>query len=317
MKAAKKKKQGKPPDTVKHSSGMFSKEEYKYLSLIFFAGLLLRFIYVIETQNTPFFQNLFSDSKIYYDLANNIASGNWIGNEVFFMSPGYPYFLAVIFAVFGKSILIVRFLQIVINSVNIILIYQVAKNIHSQKAGYFAAALAAVFSLFIFYSGAILLEVIQVFILSLLLVILTSKNLKDNRKMWLWVGLLLGIASYFRANILLLFPVLLVWFFIRIIKSQQKKILYKSLLYFSLGTILPVLLITARNYYVGNDFVPISSNGGINFYLGNNDNATGIYKTPEDFDFFSDLSGRKYAEKLTGKNLSPSDVSTFWLQKSI
>ncbi len=316
MKAAKKKKQGKPPDIVKHSSGMFSKEEYKYLSIIFFAGFLLRFFYVIETQNSPFFQNLFSDSKIYYDLANNIASGNWIGNEVFFMSPGYPYFLAVIFAVFGKSILIVRFLQIVINSVNILLIYQVAKNIHSQKAGYFAAAFAAVYSSFVFYSGAILLEVIQVFILSLLLVILTSKNLKDNRKMWLWVGLLLGIASYFRANILLLFPVLLVWFFIRIIKSQQKKILYKSLLYFSLGTILPVLLVTARNYYVGNDFVPISSNGGINFYLGNNDNATGIYKTPEDFDFFSDLSGRKYAEKLTGKNLSPSDVSTFWLQKS-
>ena len=70
MKAAKKKKQGKPPDIVKHSSGMFSKEEYKYLSLIFFAGLLLRFIYVIETQNTPFFQNLFSDSKIYFDLAD-------------------------------------------------------------------------------------------------------------------------------------------------------------------------------------------------------------------------------------------------------
>ena len=94
------------------------------------------------------------------------------------MSPGYPYFLAVIFAVFGKSILIVRFIQIVINSVNIILIYQVAKNIHSQKAGYVAAALAAVFSSFIFYSGAILLEVIQVFILTLLLVILTSKRPK-------------------------------------------------------------------------------------------------------------------------------------------
>jgi 4-amino-4-deoxy-L-arabinose transferase-like glycosyltransferase len=317
MKAAKKKKQGKPPDTVKHSSGMFSKEEYKYLSLIFFAGLLLRFIYVIETQNTPFFQNLFSDSKIYFDLAINIASGNWMGNEVFFMSPGYPYFLAVIFAVFGKSILIVRFIQIVINSVNIILIYQVAKNIHSQKAGYVAAALAAVFSSFIFYSGAILLEVIQVFILTLLLVILSDERLKVNSKMWLWAGLLLGIASYFRANILLLFPVLLVWFFIKVFKAQQKKILYRSLIYFSLGTLLPVLLVTIRNYYVGNEFVPISSNGGINFYLGNNKDATGIYKTPEDFDFFSDLSGRKYAEKLTGKNLSSSEVSTFWLQKSI
>ena len=68
---------------------------------------------------------------------------------------------------------------------------------------------------------------------------------------------------------------------------------------------------------VRNDFVLISSNGGINFYLGNNKNAIGIYKTPEDFDFFNDLSGKKYAERTSGKTFTPSEASSFWLQKSL
>ncbi len=299
-------------------SRLFSNEEYKYLSIIVLAGFVLRFIYVLETQSSPFFQNLFSDSKIYYDLALEISRGNWVGSEVFFMSPGYPYFLAVIFTIFGKSILAVRLIQIFINSVNIVLIFMTARNLHSSKAGYASAITAAVFSPFIFYTGAILLEVVQTFILSFFLYLITKKNLTEEIRNWVWVGILLGIASLFRANILLLFPAMLAWFLIKALKTETRKdIIYKSLLYFSAGCLIPVFLVTIRNYVVGNDFVLVSSNGGINFYLGNNENALGIYKTPEDFDFFNDLSGRKYAEQITGKTFSPSEASSFWFHKSL
>lgn len=204
------------------------------------------------------------------------------------------------------------------NGINIIFIYLIARNLHSKKAGYLAAGIAAVSSSLIFYSGAILLEVVQTFILSIFLVIVTNKKLISKNKNWLWAGLILGIASFFRASILLIFPVLIGWFLIRIIKnSAERNFLYHSLLYFSLGCIIPVLLVTSRNYLVGNDFVLISSNGGINFYLGNHKGAPGIYKTPGDFDFFSDLSGEKYAERISGKVLTPSEASSFWVNKSI
>jgi 4-amino-4-deoxy-L-arabinose transferase-like glycosyltransferase/Flp pilus assembly protein TadD len=317
MSVNKKKKQAVAAE-IKKNGIIFSGKEYKYLSVIFIVGFVLRFFYVTETQNTPFFQNLYSDSKIYYDLAVQISNGNWIGNNIFFMSPGYPYFLAIIFTLFGKSILLVRLIQIFLNSINIIIIYFIARNLHSDKAGFISAAIAALFSTYIFYSGAILLEVIQTFILSILLFLLTDKSKIKNYQNWLLIGILLGVASYFRANILLIFPALVIWFVTRILKSlKDKKIYLKSLIYFSLGCIFPVLLITVRNYFVGNDFVVISSNGGINFYLGNNENSLGIYKTPEDFDFFNDLSGRKYAQTITGKVLSPSDASAFWFDKSI
>ncbi len=317
MSSKKKKKQAKTEKAVEKRR-FFSNDEYRYLSLIVLVGIILRFIYVYETQSSPFFQNLFSDSKIYYDLALKISSGAWIGNEIFFMSPGYPYFLAVIFTIFGKSILLIRLIQVVLNSINIIFIYLIAKNLHSDKAGYLAAGIAAFFSPFIFYSGAVLLEVVQTFILSLFLVIVTNKELMKKESSWLWSGLLIGIASYFRANILLVFPLIIIWFIIKIIKGGSgRKFLYRTALYFSIGCLAPVLLVTARNYFISGDIVLISSNGGINFYLGNNENAPGIYKTPGDFDFFSDLSGRKYAERITGKSLSPSEASSFWFGKSL
>ncbi len=316
MSSKKKKKQVKTEKAVTKRH-FFSNDEYKYLSLIIFTGIILRLIYVVETQSSPFFQNLFSDSKIYYDLALKISSGSWIGNEIFFMSPGYPYFLVVVFTIFGKSILLIRLIQVVLNSINIVFIYLIARNLHSDKGGYFAAGIAALYSPFIFYSGAVLLEVVQTFILSLFLVIATNKELMKKEKVWIWAGLLIGIASYFRANILLVLPVIIVWLLIKILRTgSDKKFLYRTLLYFSIGCMVPVLLVTFRNYLIGKDFVLISSNGGINFYLGNNENAPGIYKTPGDFDFFNDLSGRKYAERITGKVLSPSEASSFWFRKS-
>lgn len=316
--SSKKKIVKKKIEKADSKSGLFSNEEYRYLSIIVIAGFILRFLYVIETQGTPFFQNLFSDSGIYYDLALKISGGDWIGNQVFFMSPGYPYFLAIIFTILGKSILAVRLIQVFLNCINIVIIYLTARRLHSKQASYASAVIAAISSSFIFYSGAVLLEVLQTFILSIFLYIISNKNLVEDKRNLLWAGITLGIAGLFRANILLLFPVFLIWFIVKSIKTDTKqKLYYRALLYFSLGCLVPVLLVTARNYLVGNDFVLISSNGGINFYLGNNENSLGIYKTPQDFDFFKDLSGRKYAEQISGRRLTPSEASAYWLDNSL
>jgi len=135
----------------------YSRTEILYLSLIIFCGLILRLIYFFETEGTPFFTSLYSDSKIYFDWASEIvASGNWVGSEVYFMSPVYPYFLAVATAISSESITLVRIIQVIASSLNIWVIYLIARNLFSTKAGYAASILAAVYSIFIFYSGAIL-----------------------------------------------------------------------------------------------------------------------------------------------------------------
>ena len=53
---------------------ILTKEERKYLFIIIAVGFILRLIFILETQNSPFIQHLFSDSKIYNDWAKEIVN---------------------------------------------------------------------------------------------------------------------------------------------------------------------------------------------------------------------------------------------------
>ncbi|MCJ7689998.1 MAG: glycosyltransferase family 39 protein, partial [Clostridiaceae bacterium] len=293
------------------------KQTLPLLLIIILAGFILRLIYLIETENSPFITNLYSDSKIYFDWAKNIStSGNWLGDKIFFMSPGYPYFLAVIFSFFDDSIALIRIIQVIISSLNILVIFYIARYMFTRNTALLAATISAIYSIFIFYSGAILSETLQTFFVSILLLLLVKPG-DDNYKKWFLIGILLGVSALFRANILLFGIFLFPYIFLSkkicaTIKSRMKLVL---ILY--AGILLVILPVTLRNYVVGNDLVLLTSNGGINFYLGNNTNATGIYNTPEGFDFFRDLAGENFAKKITGKDLSPSETSAYWFGKGI
>ena len=129
---------------------------------------------------------------------------------------------------------------------------------------------------------------------------------------------MLGLSALFRANILIVFPVIFIWIFYSFRKSEKLKIdLRNALIYFTIGTALPILPVTINNYIAGKEFVLLTSNGGINFYLGNNEKALGVYSTPKDFDFFKDMAGINYAKKITHKELTPSQSSTYWYEQGL
>ncbi len=301
----------------------YSRNELFFVSIIVLVGLILRIIYFFETKGTPFFTNLYSDSKVYFEWASAItAAGNWVGNEVYFMSPIYPYFLALAQTISSNSITLVRLIQVVVSGLNIWIIYLIARNLFSQKTGYAASIIASVYSIFIFYSGAILSETFQTFVVSLLILLLVNVAVFENknhpekiRDRWLVIGLLLGISALFRANILIFFFGASGWIILHYNSVKLKAIVKPALTYFVLGAALPVLVVSARNYIVSGEFVLLTSNGGINFYIGNNSDAPGVFKTPKNFDFFSDMSGKDYAEKTSGVKLTSSQASSYWYKQ--
>lgn len=81
---------------------------------------------------------------------------------------------------------------------------------------------------------------------------------------------------------------------------------------FLLGVILIVAPITARNFAVSGDFVLITSNGGLNFYIGNSEISTGGYVKPNGLDIVSDPDGAMIAQEVRGRKLGPSEVSAYW-----
>ncbi|MBN1637544.1 MAG: glycosyltransferase family 39 protein [Ignavibacteriales bacterium] len=291
------------------------------LGIILLVGLVIRLIYIFELQSTPFGDNLFSDAKIYNEWAKSIiASNDWLGNDVFFMAPVYPYFLAIIYGMFGQSVLLIQLLQVVISTFSILLIYIISKKLFSEKIALIGSGIASLYSVFVFYSGAILSETLQLFFLCLFVYFILKSSETNRLKHWFLSGIFGGISVLFRGNfVLVVFLILICIFFFESAKGfiNKLKSTYKRILVFSAGIILIIFPVTLRNYIIADEFVLLTSNGGINFYLGNNENSQGVFVTPQEFDFHNDLAGQKYAQKILGRDLTASETSSFWFEKGL
>jgi tetratricopeptide (TPR) repeat protein len=104
--------------------------------------------------------------------------------------------------------------------------------------------------------------------------------------------------------------------------------LTKRIALFLLGIALVILPVTVRNYLVEKDWVLLTSNGGLNFYIGNNPYSKGIYiplnqlrlpyqPTPSATAHDRmDLQAKRIAEKIEGRGLKSSEISTFWFSQA-
>jgi tetratricopeptide (TPR) repeat protein len=311
-----KKKKKKP--VVKKSfflSKYFSGQEFIILSFIAAAGLILRIIYINEISDAIYIKYPASDSLLYLQWGREIAAGSCFGDRVFYMSPVYSYFLALVSILSDNTVYVMQVIQALLNTATIFIIYYAAKRIFSQPAAYISASLAALYYIFIFYSGLILIEILHTFILSLFLLYLLKVSNEIKVKHFITAGLLFGLLILFRGNIILFLPVFLIWLYFR--HNREIKNLLKPALLFLAGVFLPLIVVALNNYIAEKDFVILTSNGGINFYLGNNPDATGIYMNPKEFSLVTDLTGHNYAERQTGRDMTPGEVSDFWFSQGL
>jgi hypothetical protein len=82
---------------------------------IFVLALAVRLIHVWQIRNAPFFSVLMGDSRAYDEWAQQIALGDWLGHDVFYQAPLYPYFLGTLYAIAGRDLLLVRLAQAIID----------------------------------------------------------------------------------------------------------------------------------------------------------------------------------------------------------
>jgi tetratricopeptide (TPR) repeat protein len=113
----------------------------------------------------------------------------------------------------------------------------------------------------------------------------------------------------------------LLWIGIRFWERNKSRIIPSTLL-FLLGGILIISPVTIRNWAVGKDFVLISSQGGINFFIGNNYESDGKTATAAPgslpYDGYKDniwITSVKLAERSVGRKLKPSEISDFWFKQ--
>src|SRR6185312_15693381 len=148
-------------------------------------------------------------------LALALRLAHWwaVRQQPFFQAPLYPYLLAVLYTLFGRSLDAVYLAQILLAVAGCWALYragrEMAGGIAGEAVGLGAALLAAIYGPFFFYDAQLLKESPAVAVTSFLLWALAAARARGGTRRWLGAGALLGILALLRENALLLVPFLL------------------------------------------------------------------------------------------------------------
>ena len=286
---------------------------YVQLLLLFLGALCLRLLAIYDGRHSPFFQNLIIDAGKYSQDALSLLAGHESNftAQPYWQAPGYTWFLAAIYWVFGPhNLLAVRTIQAFLGASTCLLTFVLGRLLDlPYRASFAGAFLLAIYWPHIFFTTEIAIPVPFMFLVLLAMVFTLHKDERPSIKAL--SGLFLGIAALFRPNCLvLLLPLLL--FIHRSDFSQRKRI--EQGLALILGTLLFVLPITIRNFRRGGELVLISHNGGINLFIGNNERWKETFNTrpgPEWIRLVQEPVRR--AGPWHGRN--PAKASGYWVGK--
>jgi len=285
---------------------------------VFIAALALRLVYLWQIRGMPFFRVPIGDGRSYWEWAGRIAGGDWIGTETFYQAPLYPYFLAAIRAVFGRSVPAVYVVQALLGSVACVLVYLAAERLFSRRVGVAAGLMLALYPPAVFFDGVLQKASVALFLTSAL-VLLAAATI-ERRRWWLWLamGADLALLGLTRENALALAPVALAWFVWRVRGPGWKSRLGGGAALAG-GFLLILLPVGIRNYCVGGSFLLTTSQMGTNFYIGNGPAADGTYvaiRPGRGNPRFERQDAAEAAERALGRSLTPGEVSDFWMARS-
>ena len=231
------------------------------LALVWGAAFALRLLYIFQSQRSPFYDFPLVDAKTYTQAAAAMALGHF-GDQPFWQPPLYPHFLGALYALFEPSFTLPRLVQAALGATLCLLIFRLGR-VFSPAVGYLAAGLAACYGPFIFFEAELLPPALALVLNLLALWALLWAVEGRPQRLWL-PGFLFGLAALCVANVLAFVPVAALW----LVWVRRGRLVGVVMLL--LGTALAIAPVTLRNYYVSGDWVLISYNAGLNFYIGNN-----------------------------------------------
>jgi len=197
------------------------------------AGLALRLLFVLR------FPAVVDDSRLYADIAMN-----WLQHGVYGITnsgqvmptfsrlPGYPAFLAAVFAVFGgNNFRAVLLIQVLFDLGTCFLIADLARRVRSERAAMVAFLLATLCPFLANYAAAALTEALEIFFTTLALdlavrgfaVLQGDSNSSRVSGIWLGCGLSVGACILLRPDGGILFAAIGGYWLLLFLRSLVKR----------------------------------------------------------------------------------------------
>jgi len=212
--------------------GRFVRQEARFFAAAGLAGLALRLALIV------WFPAIVDDSRLYADIAKN-----WLQHGVYGITnsgiitptlsrlPGYPAFLAAIFAIFGAdNFRAVLLIQVLFDLGTSFLVADMARRLFSNRAAKAAFLLAALCPFLANYAAAALTETLEIFFTALALdLAFGALGVGDASARpfmsWLGCGLSIGAAILLRPDggiLLAGIGAYLLWLLVRGLRGSER-----------------------------------------------------------------------------------------------
>lgn len=241
---------------------------------VFGLALAVRLAHLAALWRSPLGVTLVQDAAIYHAEALRIASGTPSPGASFF-NVGYPYVLAAIHVVAGPSPAVAQAVQCVAGALTAMFLVLAGRRLGLSPAGAaIAGALYAIYLPAVFYDALLLTPSVVQLLLAVSLVALARWRARRGAASLAAAGLCLGLASVLRSNLLPLGP--LAGIFVGLAAAGRRR--GAVVAGFVALTLAPAAAVTIATGARSGEWVPVSANGGMNFWVGNHRGATGIYE---------------------------------------
>jgi len=254
-------------------------------------ALALRLAWVAHADFAP---TVNDDAGRYDAIARSLADGGGFvhlnGTTTMFWPPGYPFFLASVYkawpgGLLGEHELIVALaLQAALSAATVALAYAIGRRAFGVTAAMLGTAILALFPSMIFLAGVTLTETVFTFMFMLALWLIVEAEARGSMRLVALVGAVIGCAALVRGQALLL-PLAAIPFWLLSAGTTQRSLpreegravrsaLTRALLTLAIA-LAAVTPWSVRNFIESGSAVPISSNDGVNFYIGHSPDADG------------------------------------------
>ncbi|KPQ01358.1 glycosyltransferase family 39 protein [Marinobacter sp. HL-58] len=236
-------------------------------------GVLSRIIWISLVDTSPV-----SDTMVYLSRAMSIAAGEGYvypdGKPTAYWPVGYPAFLGSVLWLAQGSLLAGKLVNIVLYIVTAFIFFRIARLYQKTGIGLFIIGYLSLSPNHIAYANLYASEPLALFFVSLVVYLLIRIVKQSSAKLIICAALATAFGAFVKPQIVI-FPGAVLLLFALL---HRRPAHLGHLAIIALTTIVMVIPWGLRNYEHFDAVVPVSNNGGINLYIGNNPHASGGYK---------------------------------------
>lgn len=174
------------------------------------------------------------DGVYYNEIAENLLGGRGLTyqGDKLYEPPGYSLFIAGTYGIFGKNYDAVRMIQILLIIISMVIICKLSSKLFGKKVGVLTGLLMALFYGFPLSAAKFNKEILQMFLLALLVYTLYRGYFVKKVKWFFVSGIILGLAVLTNGIMQVLFvPIIVLFYFIYKNEISLRKLFLMSLIF--------------------------------------------------------------------------------------